>query len=338
MGLALTYALTAPNIYQSTAIIMAIEDSKMGSGALNLGGLGAFGPLSGLTKSPNAKINAILNSRALAKDVWDRANIQKELFGDAWDEKSQTWTDKTKIPTEEDIINSVLAAMKFKDDDATTTISIKANFKDPIVAQRVARIYIEELRDFLNKYTLTQAQRDKLFLEEQVKINQKTLLEEGKTLSNFYQNNNVSSLRSMVNVNLGKPESSQAVTLIPTEPTPKNPIAQVSPEEKYNITNIPADIYLKYLGARQKLLLTLNGSLENQYQMAKIEAVHDQLGFQVIDEPMTPQKRFKPNRRLIVIVGTMAGIFFGVFYAFLAEFFVQNKQEIKRLFKNEAKV
>ncbi|NIN01134.1 MAG: hypothetical protein GTO24_24495, partial [candidate division Zixibacteria bacterium] len=49
--------------------------------------------------------------------------------------------------------------------------------------------------------------------------------------------------------------------------------------------------------------------------MAKIEEAREDVAFEVIDRAVPPEKRFKPKRRVIVILAGTVGIFLGVFLA-----------------------
>jgi uncharacterized protein involved in exopolysaccharide biosynthesis len=53
--------------------------------------------------------------------------------------------------------------------------------------------------------------------------------------------------------------------------------------------------------------------------MAKATEQKEKIAFQVIDEPYVPEKRFKPKRKLIVIVAFVTGLMLSIFIAFFLE-------------------
>ncbi len=57
--------------------------------------------------------------------------------------------------------------------------------------------------------------------------------------------------------------------------------------------------------------------IEKQTQAITMAQVKEQYAFSIIDPAIVPESRYKPNRRLIVILGTIAGCLISVFSQFL---------------------
>ena len=51
----------------------------------------------------------------------------------------------------------------------------------------------------------------------------------------------------------------------------------------------------------------------------------------VIDPPEVPQYRSKPNRKMIVLLAGVFGLFFAILLAFIIEYFVRNSDERNKL-------
>jgi len=57
-----------------------------------------------------------------------------------------------------------------------------------------------------------------------------------------------------------------------------------------------------------------------QYESAKFDEARDAVVVQVLDKAVKPEKRYKPKRRQMVVIGTFIGFVFSVFLAFLLEY------------------
>jgi capsule polysaccharide export protein KpsE/RkpR len=64
----------------------------------------------------------------------------------------------------------------------------------------------------------------------------------------------------------------------------------------------------------------LHTSLADLYERVRIEDAMNPAVVQTLEKAVPPEKRFKPNRKLIVILATLLGFFIAVFSAFVAEF------------------
>lgn len=90
---------------------------------------------------------------------------------------------------------------------------------------------------------------------------------------------------------------------------------------KFKERNLDTDAPKVYL-EEQRLLrkVTLNQELyiqlKKQYEIARIEEKNDKPLVEIIQEPEIPLMRSKPNRKLMAMVGTLAGMFVGIFIAF----------------------
>jgi uncharacterized protein involved in exopolysaccharide biosynthesis len=65
---------------------------------------------------------------------------------------------------------------------------------------------------------------------------------------------------------------------------------------------------------------TLFELLAKQYEMAKLDEARDAVVFQVVDKAVTPERRVKPRRILIVSAATLSGFCLSLLAAFLLEY------------------
>ena len=76
--------------------------------------------------------------------------------------------------------------------------------------------------------------------------------------------------------------------------------------------------------------------LQKEYEMAKIEEVRDLPVLDVIDPPVLPIEKSKPKRKLIVLAGGVAAIFFAALFAIGLDLWHEKKNKLLEFFKNEA--
>ena len=66
--------------------------------------------------------------------------------------------------------------------------------------------------------------------------------------------------------------------------------------------------------------------LRGQLESVKIDEAREQIQFKVLDAPFVPEERFKPNRRMIVVLAFVASVFIAIFLSFLFEFIAKQKK------------
>ena len=59
--------------------------------------------------------------------------------------------------------------------------------------------------------------------------------------------------------------------------------------------------------------------LESQMQTLMLASSNEAYIFKIIDSPVVPEEKFSPNRPLIVIIGTIFGVIFSIFFVFLQD-------------------
>ncbi|MCF6218685.1 MAG: Wzz/FepE/Etk N-terminal domain-containing protein [Gammaproteobacteria bacterium] len=71
----------------------------------------------------------------------------------------------------------------------------------------------------------------------------------------------------------------------------------------------------------------LYGLIEDETKKTMLANVRVEYAFKVIDPAVVPEKKIKPKRALIVILGMVLGLFFAVFFVFFRTFIRKAKQE-----------
>jgi len=65
--------------------------------------------------------------------------------------------------------------------------------------------------------------------------------------------------------------------------------------------------------------------LQKQFELAKIEEARDMPVLDIIDTPMKPIEKSKPKRKMIVLAGGVAAVFFAILFATLYDVFLEKK-------------
>ncbi|MBI2091970.1 MAG: hypothetical protein HYT75_03110 [Deltaproteobacteria bacterium] len=329
-------SLISPEVYRSKATIMPIGKGGGGGGGL-AGAIGQFGGLAsmaGLGGSSGAimQLMALLQTRTLAEYVVNSNNLMGALGVNGDDPKVNM----------ERAVKRLESKVKINDDRKNGVINIVVEFGDPRTAADVANGYIEGLQAFINSNSFTVAKRNRIFIEKQLDQNKQDLLNAGKELNEFYKNQRVSSIESKVDVQIdsaGKIADtwdmeyrlmgSEFIKLADLQKERKKLDKQL--DEILVVKDVPQQVYLQYLTLRRKLLEEINQLLTQQYEIAKIEEAKDELAFQTIDRAKSPSTRYKPKRKMMVIVGFTVSIFAGMFSAFFMNYLdrLKNRGQFK---------
>jgi len=292
-----------PKTYKTETIIMPLGGGhQRGLEALTSQFVGIGGLLGGGANDISLQIMAILKSRTLAEIIIKKYDLMKSLYPNLWDEKNQKWRIKNPkdMPHIEKVIDRLLSLVFFRDYQRTKLIGITVEIHDPKLAAQIANIYVEELRDYLQKNTLTASKKNRIFIGERLENAKAKLLNTGKGISEFHTANKISSVLSKADVELSVDEKIDQVTII---------------------KDVPQKFYLQYLTDEIKLLDRVLALLMQEYEMAKIEEAKEDLSFQIIDSAQVPQNRHKPKRKQIVIITFITALFLSMLYVFFREYF-----------------
>lgn len=318
------YAFSLPKLYKAQSVILPTNSasnsmSKLGTlGNLAImGGLGALG-----SSSSTSRLLVILKSHSLTKMVLAKLDLRPFLYPETWDSEKNTWKNGVEIPHDFKIIEDVSKMVTSKLDVKDGTISLSVECKSPEMAAKIVRQYVEELQNFVNLSDLKTLKMSEVFFEKQLKKVKRNLFEQSKVLANFYRYNNISSLKSLVALDIGANPEKEDIVL-------RGSINDNQGKTNEPVEEVPSDVYLTYLSSRQKMMQGLYGSLEQQYQMTRMNAEHDDLSFEIIDHAEVPYKKFKPDKRKTILLGTFLSGFLAVLLAFVLEYIAKNKHTLK---------
>lgn len=162
-----------PVLYKSEAVIKPIVStsalkSKLGSlVSLPLPAIGGLGE-----EEKSLLIKDFLNSRTIKERIIKKYDLLPRIYSNAWDSRKNIW----KINDTEDIPTVTKAIQKeriddfyfIKKDDETGLITLNYLDQDPNFAAKVIAGVINELNHFLEYDYVTDAKRNRIFVEKQL--------------------------------------------------------------------------------------------------------------------------------------------------------------------------
>jgi len=349
---AILYSLLATPVYKSTLQIMPPGgDAKSGAVAVlaasGLGDLaGGFGATQGDT------VVGITKSTVVLDRVIDKNGLlirEPEGFSIIRAVKSIFASDGEKKPKMRTVVRAALSEqIQSAADKKSGIISVSVSDTSPEMAVQLAQSVFDETLDVMQDVAVTPSAQQRLFIEEQLKENNKALAKAENDLSAFLKDTGMSSpsgtpsdigsLGALQARMVAKEIEIKAARRFATDANPKLKQLQAeynaikkqfeankgmlsSSSEPGEIKNI-TESSLQYatLFREYKFRESLVTILLRQYETAKIREAQDPVVIQLLSPPTIPEIRSKPQRKKIVVLATLLGGFLAVFAAFTRHF------------------
>jgi uncharacterized protein involved in exopolysaccharide biosynthesis len=171
-GLAVAYALNAPDVFKAEALLApAQEEQSGGSSALSqFGGIAAMAGISIPSGSNVEQVVATLNSRKFLRAYIQQNKLLPVLFEEIWDADSQAWlvTSVDDEPTELKAIESFKACLSVDEDKKSGLITLSISWKDPGVAAQWANDLVKQLNELLREQAISDSQQRVGYLEQEL--------------------------------------------------------------------------------------------------------------------------------------------------------------------------
>jgi len=318
--------LMPPDSSSSTLGMLAALGSKvgMGSGALSLGA-----DLLGL-KSSGALFVGLLDSDTVRDDLINRFDLRKVYWTSTYRSARKKLGSRTTV----------------EEDKKSGVISITVEDRNPQRAAAMAQAYVDELNRLVASLNTGTAHRERVFLEERLKVVKADLDESSKAFSEFASKNTAIDIKEQ-----GKAMVEAAATLqgqaIAAESelrgleqiyTPENvrvravqarlaelkrQLAKLGGTSSIDPSVDPNSSEAMYPSIRQLPLLgvgwadlyrrvkideTVYEVLTQQYEIARVEEAKEVPSVKVIDQAKPPERRSGPPRTLIVLAGAFLGL------------------------------
>ena len=349
--IAIIYSLLATPVYKSTLQIMPPGGSQSGASAMlaaaGIGDLvGGFGATQGDTVVGITKSNVVLDRVIDKNGLLTRDPEGFSIIGTIKGIFSSEGEKEPRMRTS--VRSSLSEQIQSAADKKSGIISVSVSDSTPEMAVQLAQSVFDETLDVMQNVAVSPSAQERLFIEEQLKDNNKALIVAEQDLASFLKRTGMGSL-SGTPTDIGyiaalqarmvaKEIEIKAARRFATDANPK--LKQLQAE--YNaikkqfegnkgiaaaasptgdINNI-TESSLKFaaLFREYKFRENLMAILLKQYETAKIREAQDPVVIQLLSPPTIPEIRSKPERTKIVILATILGAFLAVFTAFIRHF------------------
>ena len=170
-GLAVAYALHAPEVFKAETLLAPAQEEKSGaSSALSqFGGLAAMAGVSIPSSSNIERGLATLETREFLKKFISSQKLLPIIFDDLWDESSNSWRlieGQEKLTTE-DGIGALQGAIEV-DQGKSALITLSISWKDPALAAQWANDLVKQLNEQLRQKAITDSKKRVGYLEQEL--------------------------------------------------------------------------------------------------------------------------------------------------------------------------
>jgi uncharacterized protein involved in exopolysaccharide biosynthesis len=353
-GAALVSAFLMTKTYRAETTILPVQRGSPGGTASVLGQLSELPMVGSMLPSTSAdKLMNVLDSRTLREKIIRRLDLKDALSSQSW---VQRILKSPRPPSLQEAIDRLGGITHVKMDMRGDLIRVSVEFRDPKMAARIANLYPAELQTFLNENALSIAKRARIFLAERYEEARKQLGETEEALRDFQTKHMLVSVDEQTEAAVralselkaqlvAKEVELSVFQRFVTETNPnlvrirdeieglrKQVASMESRAGNPEVNVFPAfnqapTLGLEHMRLKRDMLIDqrIFELLTQQYEMARIDEAREEVTFQVIDEAVPPEKRFKPKRRMIVLLTGVVAVFFGVFLTFLLEHLEKTK-------------
>jgi uncharacterized protein involved in exopolysaccharide biosynthesis len=171
-GLAVAYALYAPEVFKAETLLAPAQEEKSGapSALSQFGGLAAMAGISIPSDSNVEQVVATLNSRKFLRTYINQNKLIPVLFDEIWDADNQTWMvpSAEDEPSEQKAIDSFKDSLSVDEDKKSGLITLSISWKDPLVAAQWANDLVRQLNEQLREQAIADSKKRVGYLEQEL--------------------------------------------------------------------------------------------------------------------------------------------------------------------------
>ena len=170
-GLAIAYAVYAPEVFKADALLAPAQDEKSGASSMlsQFGGLAAMAGISIPSDSNVDRVLATLETREFLTKFIRRNDLLPVIFKDRWIEVSKSFKldDKGEEPSIDDGYTILLACIE-SEQDKSGLIKLSISWEDPDIAAQWANDLVKQLNEQLRQKAITDSQKRVGYLEQEL--------------------------------------------------------------------------------------------------------------------------------------------------------------------------
>lgn len=161
-----------PDIYESVALVDIIEQGNAGGvdpdnrmAARSIGLLETGFVLSSNKENYTKTVYSRLVSRRFIRIFMDKHNIYALLYSEQWDQDKQTWREGFQLDKGLAFIRFERELIAIFQNQESQIVAIAVRHIDPVLAAKLANLYVEEFNNYMRQITLTAVATKMDFLE-----------------------------------------------------------------------------------------------------------------------------------------------------------------------------
>jgi uncharacterized protein involved in exopolysaccharide biosynthesis len=328
---AIVYALSKPNVYTATLSLLPPQsDASMNTGlASQLGGLAALAGGSFSSRGSGDLYVTLFKSRVVGDAMVQHFGLMQEYHTGRLSEASSAFQEHTTVIS-----------------GSGGLIYIAVTDRDPRRAAELANGYVDQFRNLSQHLAITEASQRRLFFEqelEKAKVNladaEEAFMQTEQTTGVIQPDSQASALiGSAVSLRTQIAEREVQIRGMQTYATGENAELVQAQRELEGLRAQLAKLGGSAGGSSSEFLIskgrvpetsleyirkqrdvryyeTIFEFLEHQVESAKLDEAKQGGLIQVLDPAIPPDRRSSPNRRFIVLAGTVIGFFVGLLVA-----------------------
>ena len=182
-GLAVTYALHAPEVFKAEILLAPADEETSPGVSSTLSQFGGLAAMAGISIPSDSNIDralATLKTRKFLKKFIMDKNLLPIIFSDSWDHSSKSWILKEGQDEfkNDDGIKPLQGAIEFES-DKSGLITLSISWNDPEVAAEWCNDLVEQLNEQLREKAIVDSQKRVGYLEQELA---KTTLQEMRAM------------------------------------------------------------------------------------------------------------------------------------------------------------
>jgi len=349
-SIALAFAL--PKRYASTTRLMPPESG--GSGLAMVSALTGMPAASSL----GASLLGLKNTGDLFVGVLDSETIQNRII-DKFDLRKVY-----RVKTYEAARKQLTDYSEIAEDRKSGIITIMVIDKDPQRAAAIAREYVTQLDNVMLSQSTSSARRERIFLEERLKLAKQELDDATVQYARFSSANRTIDLKEQGKAmiegaatlkgqliaaeselsgleQIYGPENSKVKAAQARVGRLRSELAKVTGQTAQSdsdadyiappLSKLPViGVTYTELYRRLQIAESVYQALIKQYEIARVEEAKELPAVKVLDEAAVPEKKVSPPRTAITVLGTLCGLLLALCFVVGRERFLHNQSEGKQ--------
>ncbi|MGN7872171.1 GumC family protein [Roseateles sp. 22389] len=303
-----------------TAVTTFLSPQQQGSANSALASFGGLVGLAGLTpiKTPADQYVSLMRSNTVMDQIIDRFKLI-ELYD---------------VPFRVDARRRLDGSVRMNVGKKDNLIAVEVDDTDPARAADIANAFVEALKEMSKGLALTEAQQRRVFFEEQLTETRQRLVQAQARLqaSGFNAGaikaeprtaaESFARLKAEVDateVRLAALRQSRSDTS-PEVQALRVQLGALQSQLRSAEASGPQDTGTDYISAYRdfKYQETLQELFAKQFEAAKLDESRDATLFQVIDKATAPERKSKPKRAMLAVLGTVAAGFLMCVFVLIA--------------------